>query len=282
MREIDLNEITKRVKELFLEANIVLPEDVKQALVEGAQKEESPVGKEIFDDILKNAELAKQEQMPICQDTGFAVVLIEIGQEVHFVGNGTLYEAINKGVREAYTEGYFRASILADPVRRTPNTKDNTPAVIWVDIVPGDKVKIMAAPKGGGSENMSKIAMLKPADGVEGLKRFVVKAVEEAGSNPCPPIVVGVGVGGTFEKCAFLAKKALFRKIGEHNPDPFYAQLETELLEEINNTGVGPMGLGGRITALAVNIEPYPCHIASFPVAVNINCHAARHKEAII
>ncbi len=282
MRKVKLNEIEESVRKLFLEANIVLPDDVLNALRDASTKEESPIGIEIFDDILKNAYLAKEEGMPICQDTGLAVVFVELGQEVQFEGNGTIIDAINSGVRKAYTEGYFRASVLADPVKRAPNTKDNTPAVVWVEIVPGDRVKIIAVPKGGGSENMSKIKMLKPADGVDGIKRFVLETVEQAGSNPCPPIVVGVGIGGTFEKCAYLAKKALLRKIGEHHPDPFYAQLEKEILTEINKTGIGPMGLGGRITAISVNIETYPCHIASLPVAVNINCHAARHKEIII
>lgn len=282
MREVKLEKIVDAVENLFLDANIILPHDVNQALKEAASKEESSTGKEIFDDILKNAELASNEKMPICQDTGLAVVFAEIGQDVRFVGDGTIVDAINEGVRRAYKEGYFRASVLADPVRRGPNTKDNTPAVIWFEITSGDKIRLVAVPKGGGSENMSSIKMLKPADGVEGVKKFVLETVEKAGSNPCPPIVVGVGIGGTFEKCAYLAKKALLRRIGDHHPNPFYAKLEQELLEEINNTGIGPMGLGGRITAIAVNIETFPCHIASLPVAVNINCHASRHKEIII
>jgi len=244
------------------------------------KKEESPLGKDILQQIVENAEIAAKEEVPICQDTGFAVIFVELGQEVRVV-DGDFNEAINEGVRQGYTDGYLRKSIVEDPIRRK-NTGDNTPAVIHFEIVPGDKVKIVVAPKGGGSENMSEVKMMKPADGVEGLKRFVVERVEKSGGNPCPPVVVGVGVGGTFEKCAFLAKKALLREVGSKHPDPYYAELEAELLEKINRSGVGPQGLGGRTTALAVHIEAHPCHIASYPAAVNLNCHAARHKEITI
>lgn len=280
MRELQAKEITSAVKRLCMEANYYLGEDVLNAVKEGLKKEESPLGKDILQQIIENAEIAAKEEVPICQDTGFAVIFVELGREVRVV-NGDFNEAINEGVRQGYTDGYLRKSIVDDPLRRK-NTGDNTPAVIHLEIVPGDKVKLIVAPKGGGSENMSEVRMMKPADGVEGLKRFVVERVEKSGGNPCPPIVVGVGVGGTFEKCAYLAKKALLREIGSKHPDPFYADLEAELLEKVNKTGVGPQGLGGRITALAVHIEAHPCHIASFPTAVNINCHAARHKEITI
>ncbi len=280
MRELQTKEITSAVKRLCMEANYYLGEDVLNAVREGLKKEESPLGKDILEQIVENAEIAAKEEVPICQDTGFAVIFVELGQEVRVV-NGDFNEAINEGVRQGYTDGYLRKSIVEDPIRRK-NTGDNTPAVIHLEIVPGDKIRIIVAPKGGGSENMSEVKMMKPADGVEGLKRFVVERVEKSGGNPCPPVVVGVGVGGTFEKCAFLAKKALLREIGSKHPDPFYAELEAELLEKINKTGVGPQGLGGRTTALAVHIEVHPCHIASYPAAVNLNCHAARHKEITI
>ena len=280
MRELQTKEITSAVKRLCMEANYYLGEDVLNAVREGLKKEESPLGKDILQQIVENAEIAAKEEVPICQDTGFAVIFVELGQEVRVV-NGDFNEAINEGVRQGYTDGYLRKSIVEDPIRRK-NTGDNTPAVIHLEIVPGDKIRIIVAPKGGGSENMSEVKMMKPADGVEGLKRFVVERVEKSGGNPCPPVVVGVGVGGTFEKCAFLAKKALLREIGSKHPDPFYAELEAELLEKINKTGVGPQGLGGRTTALAVHIEVHPCHIASYPAAVNLNCHAARHKEITI
>ncbi|HFE51825.1 MAG TPA: fumarate hydratase [Bacteroidetes bacterium] len=280
MREIPVSKITEEVARLSIEANYHLGEDVIQALHKALEIEESPVGRSIIERIIENARIADQGEYPYCQDTGFAVVYVELGQDVKLVG-GDLYEAINEGVRKGYTEGYLRKSIVRDPLRRV-NTGDNTPAVIWTDVVPGDKVKITVAAKGGGSENMSEVRMLKPADGAEGVKDFVVDRVERSGGNPCPPIVVGVGIGGTFEKCAWLAKKAALRKIGERNPDPFYAEMEEELLERINKLGIGPQGLGGRVTALDVHIEAYPCHIASLPVAVNIQCHADRHKSVVI
>ena len=280
MREVSVKKITEVIKELSMKSNYELGEDVYQRIEESMKKEESEVGKNILKQILENADIAKKELIGICQDTGFAVAFIELGQEV-ILKDGSLVDAVNEGVRQGYTEGYLRKSIVNDPLRRV-NTKDNTPAVIHIDIVPGDRVKIIFAPKGGGSENMSEVRMLKPADGAEGVKNFVIDRVSRSGGNPCPPIIVGVGIGGTFEKCALLAKKALLREIGERNPDPYYAEMEVELLERINNLGVGPQGLGGRITALDVFIETHPCHIASLPAAVNINCHAARHKSAII
>ena len=278
MREIDAGAITETVARLSMEANYELEEDVLQALERGLEEEESPVGKEIFAQLLENAEIARTEKMPICQDTGLTVVFLEMGQEVH-ITNGDLEAAIDGGVRKGYTEGFLRKSVLEDPLRRV-NTKDNTPAVIHIRIVPGYGFKLWVVPNGGGSENMSRIAMLKPADGVDGIKRFVVDSVRTASANPCPPIVVGVGIGGTFEQCAMIAKRSLLRVIGSEHHDSFYAGLEKELLEQVNDIGVGPQGLGGRITALAVHIEAAPCHIASLPVAVNINCHAARHKMA--
>lgn len=281
MREVNVDLITQTIERLCIEANYYLPADVKRALEEAVSKEESPLGREILQDLIKNAEIACREDMPICQDTGLAVVFLELGQDVHLVG-GDLTEAINEGVRRGYINGYLRKSSVDDPFLERKNTGDNTPAIVHTTIVPGDKIKIIVAPKGGGSENMSALAMLKPADGVEGIKRFVVETVEKAGPNPCPPIIVGVGIGGTIEKTTLLAKKALLRTIGEHNPNPEVARLEKELLEEINRLGIGPQGFGGRITALAVHIETFPAHIASMPVAVNIQCHAARHKEAII
>ncbi|MCD6417976.1 fumarate hydratase [bacterium] len=280
MRKISTEQVTEAVAKLCMDANYYIPEDVRRRIEEMRDAEESPVGKEILRQILENQEIAAEEKMPLCQDTGFTVVYAEIGQEVHF--DGDIKEAISKGVAKGYTDGYLRKSILIDPLKRSPNSGDNTPPVIWFDLVPGDKVKITIAPKGGGSENMSRTKMLRPSDGVEGFKNFVVQSVVEAGGNPCPPVIVGVGVGGTFDKCAFLAKKALLRNIGERNKDPFYAEIEEELLERINKSGVGPMGLGGRTTALEVFIEQYPLHIATFPAAVNLNCHAARHKEIVI
>lgn len=240
----------------------------------------SLTGKEIIQQLLKNADIARSEEVPMCQDTGFTVVFVELGQDVHIEG-GSLEDAINEGVRRGYTEGYLRKSIVGHPLERV-NTGDNTPAVIHVKLVPGDKMKIIVAPKGGGSENMSGIKMLKPAEGIEGVKKFVLDTVKNAGPNPCPPIIVGVGIGGTFEKCALLAKEALLRPVGTPNSRPEIARLENELLDEINSTGIGPQGLGGRYTALAVHIEIYPAHIASLPVAVNINCHASRHKETVL
>jgi fumarate hydratase subunit alpha len=278
MREIDAGTITETVARLSMEANYELEDDVLRALEKGLKEEESPVGKEVFAQLLENAEIARTEKMPICQDTGLTVVFIEMGQDVH-ITKGDLEAAVDEGVRKGYTEGYLRKSVLEDPLRRV-NTKDNTPAVIHIRMVPGDGFKLWVVPKGGGSENMSRIAMMKPADGVEGVKRFVTDAVRTASANPCPPIVVGVGIGGTFEQCALNAKRSLLREIGSTHPDSFYADLEKELLVLVNETGVGPQGLGGRITALAVFIEAAPCHIASLPAAVNINCHAARHKMA--
>lgn len=260
-----------------MSANYELGDDVCSALQNGLIHEESDAGIDVFRQLIENAEIAHTEQTPMCQDTGFAIVFVEVGQDVHLSG-GSLVDAINAGVAKGYRDGYLRKSIVSHPLKRV-NTGDNTPAVIHTEIVPGDKLKIIVAPKGGGSENMSGVRMLKPSDGVEGVKKFVVELVEAAGSNPCPPIIVGVGIGGTMEKAAILAKKSLLRPIGEHNPNPDDAQLEDDLLELVNATGIGPAGLGGRITALAVNVETYPCHIASLPVAVNIQCHAARHKE---
>jgi fumarate hydratase subunit alpha len=280
MREINVGEIIPKVKTLCMEANFFLGEDVLNALKRAHETEESPVGRGILGDIVENARIAREEQVPMCQDTGFAVFFVEIGQDVRFSG-GSLTDAINEGVRQGYADGYLRKSILGDPIKRV-NTKDNTPAVINYDIVPGDKLRIVFAAKGGGSENMSEVKMMKPSDGVEGLKSFVVDRVRRSGGNPCPPVIVGVGVGGTFDKCAQLAKRALLREIGSKHPDPFYADLEAELLEKVNRIGIGPQGVGGRTTALAVFIEAHPCHIASFPVAVNMQCHAARHKEVII
>jgi len=281
MREINVETITKTVEELCIDANYNLPADVKKALEEAVEREESPLGREILQDILRNAEIAKSDEVPICQDTGLAVVFLELGQDVKLVG-GDLNEAINEGVRRGYVNGYLRKSSVDDPFLVRKNTNDNTPAIIHTTIVPGNKVKIIIAPKGGGSENMSALGMLKPSDGVKGIKRFVVETVEKAGSNPCPPVIVGVGIGGTIEKTTLIAKKALLRTVGEHNQNPEVAKLEKELLEEINKLGIGPQGFGGRTTALAVNIETFPAHIASMPVAINMQCHAARHKEAII
>ena len=281
MREFDVSDVIKPVRSLCIEANTVLPDDVKKALLEAKGKEESPVGAEILAQIAENIDIACSEKLAICQDTGFAVLFVEIGQDVHLAG-GSLREALNEGVRQGYSDGYLRKSIVADPAGSRVNTKDNTPAIIHLDIVPGDKIKITIAPKGGGSENMSSVKMMKPADGLEGIADFVVEWVRNAGGNPCPPVIVGVGIGGTFEHVAYLAKKALLRDIGSHHPDSRYADAEREILKKINATGVGPMGLGGRVTALAVFIETHPCHIASMPVAVNVNCHAARHKTVIL
>lgn len=280
MREISVKDIISRVKDLCIDANYNLGEDVEKALKEGYQKEESPTSKETLNQIIENVQIAKQGEFPLCQDTGFAVVFVDMGDQV-FVKDGNLFDAINEGVRQGYKEGYLRKSILGDPIERK-NTGDNTPAVIHMNVVKGDKLKITVAPKGGGSENMSEVKMMKPSDGVEGVKEFVVDMVRRSGSNPCPPIIVGVGIGGTFEKCAEMAKRALLRPVGDRNPNPFYAKLEEELLEKVNKLGIGPQGFGGRVTALDVHVETYPCHIASFPAAVNIQCHAARHKEAVI
>ncbi len=278
LKSIEAGRIADVVARLSMEANFELEGDVERALSRGLRAEESPVGKEIIGQILENAAIARAERLPICQDTGLAIVFVEIGQDVHVAGGG-LEEAIHEGVRRGYTEGYLRKSVLGDPLRRV-NTKDNTPAVIHTRIVPGRKLRLWIVPKGGGSENKSRIAMLKPADGVEGVKKFVLEAVKIASADPCPPIIVGVGVGGSFEQCALNAKRALLREVGSVHADPFYAELEAELLRKVNDLGIGPQGLGGRVTALAVHIEAAPCHIASLPVAVNLNCHAARHKVA--
>ena len=280
MKTINVTDVTKAVKRMCMEANFYLGADVLKAFDEALKIEKSPAGISVMEQLIENAEIAKSEQVPMCQDTGFAVFFVELGQDVHITG-GNLVDAINEGVRQGYTEGYLRKSIVSDPIKRV-NTKDNTPAVIHTEIVPGENLKITIAPKGGGSENMSGLKMLKPSEGINGVKDFVIERVSQAGSNPCPPIVVGVGIGGTFEKAAYLAKKALLRPLGEHNPDPDTAALEKELLEKINNLGIGPQGFGGRVTALAVSVEKHPCHIASLPVAVNINCHAHRHKEVIL
>ncbi len=279
MREIDVKWITEKVRDLCMEANTDLGEDVLQAFDQAIQKEESPLGIEILKELKENARIAREEKVAICQDTGYAVIFIELGQDVHLVG-GNLKEAIFEGVRQGYRDGYLRKSIC-HPFTRV-NTGDNTPAVIHTEIVPGDRVKITVAPKGGGSENMSRVVMLTPSDGIEGIKRYVVQRVKESGSNPCPPTIVGVGIGGTFEMAALLAKKSLLRPLGSRNPDPDLERLESEILEEINRLGIGPQGLGGRMTSLAVHILMMPCHIASFPLAVNIQCHAQRHKEIVI
>ncbi|MBD3370675.1 fumarate hydratase [Candidatus Fermentibacteria bacterium] len=278
MRDLDVSEITDVLREICISANVFLGEDVKTAIKKARDAEESPLGKEILDVILDNHSISEESDMPLCQDTGFAVVFLEIGQDVHLTG-GYLEDAVNEGVRRGYKDGYLRKSIVDDPSISRKNTGDNTPAVIHTRIVPGEKVRIVFAPKGGGSENMSEVRMMTAADGIEGIKDFVVERVRKSGGNPCPPIVVGVGIGGTFEKCAYLAKKAVLRPLGEHNPDPRYAEVEKELLQRINDLGIGPAGFGGRTTALGVNVETFPCHIASMPVAVNIQCHASRHKE---
>ncbi len=279
MREIKAEKITEVVRKLCINANCYLPEDVKKRIEDMHDAETWPQAREILERIMENYQLAAEGDRPICQDTGLACVFLKIGQEVHIEGD--LTAAINEGVRQGYTDGYLRKSVVRDPIDRV-NTGDNTPAMIYYDIVPGDKVEITVAPKGAGSENMSQIKMLKPSDGIEGLKEFVLWAVENAGPNPCPPIVVGVGVGGTFDKAAFLAKKALTRDLDVPNPDPAWAAVEKELLEKINASGIGPQGLGGMTTALSVNIEQFPTHIAALPVAVNINCHVARHEKEVI
>jgi fumarate hydratase subunit alpha len=268
------------VERLCIEANYHLPGDVKCAIESCRACEDSAFAQSVLDKIIENYAIADRENVPICQDTGMACVFLEVGQEVHFVGGG-LYEAIHEGVRKGYGEGYLRKSVVADPIRRG-NTGDNTPAMIHTDIVPGDRVKITVGPKGFGSENMSAIKMLKPSDGLEGIKKFVLDTVEAAGPNPCPPMVVGVGIGGTFEKAAYLAKKALMRPLDIPNPDPYYARLEGELLEKINALGIGPQGFGGMTTALGLNIEVLPTHIAGMPCAVNIGCHATRHKTEVL
>lgn len=281
IRKIKADTVTKTVKQLFMDCNYFIDDSITKALKDFREKEKSPVGKNVLSQLLENNEIAAKEQIPICQDTGMAVLFVEYGDKV-VIEDGSFKEAVEQGVREAYDEGYLRKSVVTDSVFDRINTKDNTPAVIHTEIVPGDKIKFLVGGKGFGSENMSAIKMLTPSYGAEGVKDFILETVKKAGPNPCPPIVVGVGIGGTFEKAAQLAKKATFRPIDTKNPDPRYAQMEDELLEKINRMGFGPAGLGGNTTALGVNIETYPTHIAGMPVAVNICCHAARHKEAEI
>lgn len=280
MRELDVKVITENIKEMCIEATHFLTEDMKNVLDDSVTKEESPLGKQILQQLQENLQIAGDEMIPICQDTGMAVVFIKVGQDVHFTG-GNIEDAINEGVRQGYTEGYLRKSVVKDPIIRE-NTKDNTPAIIHYSIVEGNDVEITVAPKGFGSENMSRIFMLKPADGIDGVKNAILTAVKEAGPNACPPMVVGVGIGGTFEKCALLAKEALTRNIKEQSKIPYVKELEEEMLEKINCLGIGPGGLGGRVTAFAVNIETYPTHIAGLPVAVNICCHVNRHSHRVI
>ena len=280
MRTIETREITRNIKEMCIEANHFLPEDMKCALQAGADTEESPLGRQILGQLQENLQIAAQEMIPICQDTGMAVIFFEIGQEVHFTG-GLLEDAIQEGVRQGYREGFLRKSVVKDPICRE-NTGDNTPAVIHYAIVPGDKVQITVAPKGFGSENMSRVFMLKPADGIEGVKSAVLTAVKDAGPNACPPMVVGVGIGGTFEKCALMAKRALTRPLDQRSHIGYVRELEQELLQKINCLGIGPGGLGGSVTALAVNVDTYPTHIAGLPVAVNICCHVNRHAVRIL
>lgn len=281
MKEIHASQIAETVARLCIESNYYLGEDVLNALVKYREAEVSPVGREVLDQILENARIAREEQMPLCQDCGLAVVFIDLGQEVHVVGGG-LNDAIAEGVRRGYQDGYLRKSMVTQPFSARINTKDNTPPVIHTNVVPGDELRIVVAPKGGGSENMSQLGMLKPADGRAGVINFVVESVRRAGANPCPPIIVGVGIGGSAEKCVWLAKHSLLREVGQPNPDPEVAELEAEILERVNRIGIGPQGFGGLTTALAVHVETFPCHIASMPVAVNIQCHSARHKEAVL
>ena len=279
MKEISAQKIMQVVKRLCIQANCFLPGDMKNRIEESYAQETWPQAKEILERIMENYRIADEQAKPICQDTGVACVFVTIGQDVHVEGN--LAEAIHEGVRQGYAEGYLRKSVVRDPLDRV-NTGDNTPAMIYYDIVPGDKLEITVAPKGFGSENMSQIKMLKPSDGLQGVKDFILKVVEEAGPNPCPPIVVGVGVGGTFDKAAFMAKKALMRSVDQRHPEPFWAELEAEMLQKVNELGIGPQGFGGKTTALCVNIEKCPTHIAGLPVAVNINCHVARHKTEVL
>lgn len=281
MNKIKSIQIKDKVKELFLKANYHIGKDLMNQLQEALEQETSPIGKSVLSMIIENNKIASSEEVPICQDTGLAVVFIDIGQEVHLVG-GDFVEAINQGVKEAYQEGYLRKSVVDDPVFERKNTKTNTPAIIYTDIVPGDKIKFLVMPKGFGSENMSTVAMLKPADGEKGIVDFIVETVKKAGPNPCPPTIIGVGIGGTIDKAMVIAKKAIVRKIGQSNKNLKYAALEREILTKINNLGIGPAGLGGNITSLAVHIDYLPTHIAGIPVAVNVCCHAARHAEGII
>ena len=281
MKQIHTDQIAETVAQLCIESNYYLGEDVLAALRSYREVEVSPVGREVLDQILENAALARAEQMPLCQDCGLTVVFLELGQDVH-IGGGTLNEAVAEGVRRGYKDGHLRKSMVDQPFSTRINTKDNTPPVIHTTIVPGNELKIVVAPKGGGSENMSQLGMLKPADGRAGVVDFVVESVRRAGANPCPPIIVGVGIGGSAEKTMWLAKHSLLREVGLHSPDAEVAELEAEILERVNRIGIGPQGLGGHTTALAVHVETFPCHIASMPVAVNIQCHSARHKEAVL
>jgi len=282
MRQIEANKIKETVTQVCMDANYCLPTDVSNALKNAQKNEESLVGKTVFEEISTNQRIALEEKLPLCQDCGTSVFLLEIGQDVHITG-GNLSDAINEGVKKGYEEGFLRKSMVYDPVFTRSNTGDNTPAVIHAEIVPGEKIKIVFCPKGGGCENMSALKMMTPADGIEGIKNFVVDFVKDASGNPCPPTIIGVGIGGTFEKVAFLAKKAVLRTpLGTHHPDKRYAQIERELLDEINNLGIGPMGFGGKITALAVHIETHPVHLAMMPVAINMNCHVARQRTVII
>ena len=275
MRTVDVATLTQNIKEMCIEANHFLSEAMKTAFTKAEQQEKAPLGKQILQQLQQNMDIAGKDMIPICQDTGMAVVFLEVGQDVHLTG-GNVEDAVNEGVRQGYVDGYLRKSVVKDPIYRE-NTKDNTPAIIHYSIVPGDRVRITVSPKGFGSENMSRVFMLKPADGIEGVKNAILTAVKDAGPNACPPMVVGVGIGGTFEKCALMAKKALTRPVDEHSEIPYVRELEEELLEKINKTGIGPGGLGGSTTALAVNINTYPTHIAGLPVAVNICCHVNRH-----
>lgn len=280
MRTIDVADVTQSIKEMCIEANHFLAEDMDAAMKRALQEEKAPLGKQILCQLQDNLKIAGEDMIPICQDTGMAVIFMEIGQDVHFTG-GLLEDAVNEGVRQGYTEGYLRKSVVKDPLIRE-NTKDNTPAVIHCEMVSGEQVKITVAPKGFGSENMSRVFMLKPADGIEGVKNAILTAVKDAGPNACPPMVIGVGIGGTFEKCALMAKRALTRPVNEHSAIPYVAELEEEMLAKINGTGIGPGGLGGSTTALAVNINTYPTHIAGLPVAVNICCHVNRHAVRVL
>ena len=280
MRNISVHEITKNIKEMCIEANHFLSSDMKKVFEEAVTREEAPLGKQILNQLEKNLKIAAEDMIPICQDTGMAVIFIKVGQDVHFE-DGNLTNAVNEGVRKGYVEGYLRKSVVGDPIERV-NTNDNTPAIIHYEIVEGDQVDITVAPKGFGSENMSRVFMLKPADGIEGVKEAILTAVRDAGPNACPPMVVGVGIGGTFEKCALMAKHALTRNLFEESPIEYVKELEREMLEKINGLGIGPGGLGGTVTALAVNIETYPTHIAGLPVAINICCHANRHVHRVI
>ncbi|MFO8010054.1 MAG: fumarate hydratase [Dehalococcoidia bacterium] len=281
MRDINTGDVTATVSRLCKEANFYLGDDVRSALQRAKDSEKSEIGKEVIEQILKNADIAASEQIPLCQDTGLAVVFLDIGQDAHISG-GDLYQAVEEGIRKGYEEGFLRKSVVEHPFSTRDNSRDNTPPVIHTRIVSGDRLKVIVAPKGGGSENMSRVTVLKPAQGRRGIIDYVVQVVVEAGSNPCPPLIIGVGIGGTIEQTALIAKRSLLREVGKPNPDPEIAELETELLQRINESGVGPQGFGGTSTALAVHIETYPAHIASMPVAVNIQCHSARHKEAVL